>query len=184
MRLFAALCVLAARVVARLIQRLLRHIQRVSAAIVHMAARWDGPRFAATRLDVGQWGEWWAASALKRRGYRVLFRRWSDGAGELDLVAWKRDRLIFVEVKARRGSVQHNDHRACQRLADDAVQAVDLEKQRRITRAALRFKKKHRLLGYPTRFDIVVVVATDPLRPVIQHWENAFDAVGDLDSMY
>jgi putative endonuclease len=64
------------------------------------------------------------------------------------------------------------------------MQAVDLEKQRRITRAALRFKKKHRLLGYPTRFDIVVVVATDPLRPVIQHWENAFDAVGDFDSMY
>jgi putative endonuclease len=174
-------------------------------------SRWfDGPGYAATRLDVGAWGEWWAARELRRKGYRVLFRRWNDGLGELDLIAWRRGRLIFVEVKSRRASMQaerskHTRHpstppldsppRSCSdsgptlaevhnRLAIEAGEAVDRKKQGRISRAALRFKKKHRLLACPTRFDVIVVVATDPRRPIIRHWEGAFDAVEDLGSMY
>jgi putative endonuclease len=169
-------------------------------------ARWlDGPGFAATYLDVGQWGEWWAERELRRQGYRILFRRWTDGVGELDLVAWYRGRLVFVEVKARRdlnriGAVQRAAgdglspdaprtpvllrKRVYRQLAKEAFEAVDLEKQGRITRAALRFKKKHGLLSYPTRFDVIVVVATDPRHPVVKHSIGAFDATGDNGSMY
>lgn len=165
--------------------------------------RWlDGPGFAATYLDVGQWGEWWAERELRRQGYRILFRRWTDGVGELDLVAWCRGRLVFVEVKARRdqnrldsehsawrradgdGWSRHNPLTIYRQLAKEAFEAVDWEKQGRITRAALRFKKKHGLLSYPTRFDVIVVVATDPRYPVIEHSIGAFDASGDHGSMY
>ena len=148
----------------------------------------DSRGFAATQLGVGEWGEWWAERELRRGGYRVLFRRWTDGVGELDLIAWREGRLIFVEVKARRANVSAiglaEQEQIHQELARRAAESVDIEKQGRLTRAALRFKKKHGLLGVPTRFDIMVVVATDPRRPAVQHWTGAFDATGDRGSMY
>ena len=184
MRLFAARWTVATGVFVRFGRQILDSARCAVKTTFRWVERWNGRRFAAQSLDVGEWGEWWAMRALRRRGYRILFRRWSDGAGELDLIAWRGDQLVFVEVKARRATVSPGGRQVCRRLANDALQAVDREKQGRITRAALRFKKKHRLLGYPTRFDIVVVVATDPCRPVVQHWKNAFDATDDLGSMY
>jgi putative endonuclease len=116
----------------------------------------------------------------------VLFTRWTDGIGELDLIAWYQGRIVFVEVKARRASEKKSGFypATISTLMDDALAAVDEEKKRRVTRASLRFLKRHRLLGYPCRFDIVAVAALDARHPSIQHWEGAFDATGSGGSMY
>src|SRR5205085_1078996 len=42
-----------------------------------------------------------AALLLRVKGYRILARRWQSPVGEIDLVAWRRRVLVFVEVKAR-----------------------------------------------------------------------------------
>ncbi len=92
------------------------------------------------------------------RGYRTRY-------GEIDLIARDGDTLVFVEVKSRRQGVP--------------AEAVTLEKQRRISLAALHFLRKHGLLDVRCRFDVVAIVWPDEHgAPEIEHIPNAFEAVG------
>ena len=119
-------------------------------------------------LTLGERGERCAARFLRRRGYKVLFTRHREHYGEIDIVAVDGQTVVFVEVKTRR-------HQEKGRPAE----AVDAHRQARLTRAALAFLKSHRLLEYPSRFDIIEVVwPAGQKRPSIQHLQNAFPAVG------
>ena len=49
----------------------------------------------------GAWGETIAAALLIAKGYRILERRFSCPAGEIDIIAVRRRRLAIIEVKKR-----------------------------------------------------------------------------------
>jgi putative endonuclease len=126
-------------------------------------------RFFPTRT-LGQRGEAAAARYLRRRGYKILARGDKSGPGELDLVALDRDgkTIAFVEVKTRRSD-----------QAGHPMEAVDEIKQRRLTRLAVTFLKRYRLLECPARFDVVAVTwPAGKWFPRIEHVKNAFDAAG------
>ncbi len=117
---------------------------------------------------LGRRGEEAAARYLRRRGYRILGRgqRWKGG--ELDIVALLGETIVFVEVRTRRSDVPTRPE-----------ESVDLNKQRRLTRLAVGYLKRHRLFDHPARFDVIAVVWPDGRgRPEIRHVENAFPAVG------
>ena len=117
---------------------------------------------------LGQRGEAVAARYLKRRGYKIVARSDRAARGELDLVAVDGRTIVFVEVKTRQS---HE--------AGHPEEAVGADKQRRITRLALSYLKRHDLLGYPTRFDVVAVTWPANVRkPRIEHFIAAFEAVG------
>jgi putative endonuclease len=121
-------------------------------------------------LSLGQRGERAAAKFLKRQGYHIVARgeRPGLGRGELDLVAVDGRTVVFVEVKTRVSSD-----------AGHPADAVDLEKQRRITLWALAFLRRHGLLEHRARFDVVAVHwPAGQKRPRIEHFSNAFEAVG------
>ena len=119
--------------------------------------------FLSRRL--GDRGERAAAKFLRRAKIRVILRGYRTPQGEIDLVARDGDTLVFVEVKTRRQG--------------DPAEAVTLEKQRRLTLAALHFLKKHRLLEQKCRFDVMAIVWPDDRKaPTIEHIRHAFDAVG------
>jgi putative endonuclease len=106
-----------------------------------------------------------AAAFLRKQGMRILSRGYRTGQGQIDLIARDRDVVVFVEVKARRRGVP--------------AEAVTLEKQRRLTLAALHFQRKYGLLDCPARFDVVSVLWPDDQgQPAIEHIPNAFEAVG------
>ena len=71
-----------------------------------------------------------AAALLMAKGYRILARRFRTPYGEIDLVAKKRDLLVFVEVKARAS-------------LDDAAYAVTPRQQARIIDAAQGWLMAH-----------------------------------------
>ena len=129
------------------------------------ASRWL-QRFFPNR-PLGQRGEALAARYLRRRGYKILARTHRLFPGELDLVALDRDTVVFVEVKTRRSAD-----------AGHPAEAVTPAKQRRLTRLAVTFLKRHGLLERPARFDVVAITWPERGRPTIEHFENAFDAVG------
>jgi putative endonuclease len=54
--------------------------------------------------DLGRFGEAWAAGYLTRHGYRIVDRNVRYRHGEIDLVAWHGETLVFVEVKCRKGT--------------------------------------------------------------------------------
>lgn len=113
------------------------------------------------RKDTGDWGEALAAQHLEAQGYEIRERNFSSNLGELDLIAWRKDTLVFVEVKA------------FERLppGSDPAENVHRAKQTRIGRCALlylmRFKRPPLC-----RFDVVTVVREPELR--LQHFEGAF----------
>ncbi len=120
-------------------------------------------------VPFGLRGERLAERFLRRLGYTIVDRRTRGGLGEIDLVAVDQRTIVFVEVKSRRS--HHRGHPA---------EAVDPRKQRRLTRLALSWLKRHDLLNARARFDVVAVTWPKTERsPTIKHIRNAFEAAGD-----
>jgi putative endonuclease len=118
--------------------------------------------------SLGERGEDAAAKYLRRKGYHILARRVDSRLGELDIVAADGRTVVFVEVKTR-GSTD----------AGSPAEAIDAHKQERMTRAALGYLKARGLLEHSARFDVVAVIwPADSRRPAIEHFQNAFPAVG------
>jgi len=131
-----------------------------------LASRWLDRVFPERPLGIR--GEQVAGRHLRRLGYKILSRGDRLKPGELDLVALDGDTIVFVEVKTR----QSDD-------AGHPAEAVDAAKQRRLTRLAVTFLKRHGLLESPARFDVVAVTWPESRRrPKIEHFKNAFEAVG------
>lgn len=120
---------------------------------------------AALNRWLGNAGENAAARYLRKKGLRILIRGYRTSRGEIDLIARDGDTVVFVEVKTRRQG--------------QPAEAVTLEKQRRLTLAAVEFLKRHNLLEGRARYDIVAIVWPDnAAEPVIEHFPHAFEPVG------
>ena len=78
-------------------------------------------RQAAFRVGIS--AESRAAALLVAKGFRILARRWRSPLGEIDIVARRRQVLVFVEVKARP-------------TIDEAAESVNVRQRRRIAAAA------------------------------------------------
>lgn len=118
--------------------------------------------------SLGQQGEKAAARYLRQRGYRIVSRGERNKLGELDLVAVDGRTIVFVEVKTR----SNHD-------AGHPAESIHADKQRRLTKLALSYLKRHDLLEESARFDVVAVTWADgQRRPRIDHFPNAFPAVG------
>lgn len=127
---------------------------------------WWRSRFGP--LTLGEQGERLAARHLRRQGYKIVALRRRLRYGEFDIIAVDGERIVFVEVKTRRG----------EQLARPAI-AVNAERRQRMTRAALAYMKSHDLLDYQARFDIVEVLWPERRgRPHVTHHQAAFRAEG------
>jgi putative endonuclease len=119
------------------------------------------------KKTLGQRGEAAADRYLRRRGYKILARSNRLKPGELDLVALDRKTIVFVEVKTRQS-----------KETGLPEEAVNYPKQRKLTLLAKTFLKRHGLLEYPARFDVIAIVwPADKWFPTIEHIKNAFEAV-------
>jgi len=113
-----------------------------------------GPAMAL-HLATGLEGERAAYFELRRRGYRVVARRWTNARmrGDVDLIGWDADVLCFVEVKTR-----------TERDNTPAESAVDEDKRqmvRGLARAYLRSMPETERPRIPVRFDVVSVYSME-----------------------
>jgi len=115
--------------------------------------------------DLGLVGERLAERELKRRGYRILERRWRCRIGEIDLVARDGETLVIVEVKTR-----------SRRDYGPPTDAVDARKRRKLERLAHMYLAAKRLRDVTVRFDVVGVQACPGERPRVEIFPNAFEA--------
>ncbi|MGB4057738.1 MAG: YraN family protein [Alphaproteobacteria bacterium] len=101
-----------------------------------------------------------AALYLQVKGYKILKMRYKTPVGEIDIVARRKNSLVFVEVKGRK-------------KMSEAIGAVTLRNQRRVARAALHFIAAHpQVAGLDIRFDVMAF--SPPFS--VQHLDNAWRA--------
>ena len=118
-------------------------------------------------LQTGKAGEEAGFFFLRGKGFIVIAHGWQSGRapGDLDLVAWEKDTLCFVEVKTR-----------STRDFATAESAVDRDKRRNLRRLA-----RHYLRQLPeetqTRFDVLSIYLTPgkpPRKAEFELFRNAF----------
>jgi putative endonuclease len=95
----------------------------------------------------GRRGERIACRFLLHQGFDILARRHRNRSGELDIVAYEGDTLVFVEVKTRSS-----------RQFGEPWEFVDWRKQQILRRTAEQFIADHDLGQFTYRFDIVSVL--------------------------
>ena len=108
----------------------------------------------------GREGEARAAEYLRKKRYDIIGANYRCRFGELDLIAKKRELVIFVEVKLRK-----NDRFGA------AADAVTPAKREKLRKAALSWLAVTECTA-PTRFDVIEIY-TETGR--INHIENAFE---------
>lgn len=134
-------------------------LYRLADAARHLYRR----RHATTEQANGRRGEDLAHRFLRRQGLAIVARNFRprSGSSELDLVAWDRQTLVFVEVKARASADFGSPARA-----------VGSDKERDLRRAAGEYLRRCGASQPQSRFDVISIVLAHP--PEIEWIKDAF----------
>lgn len=110
---------------------------------------------------LGRRGEDIAQRLLQRAGIIIVDRnyRMASGAGEVDLVGWEADTLVFVEVKSRKTEEFGAPDRA-----------IGAQKQSSLIRAAREYARHAEVAWDKVRFDVVNVVFSTT--PAVTHFRD------------
>lgn len=104
----------------------------------------------------GRTAEFVALVYLMLTCHRILARRWRGSAGEIDLVARRGRRIIFVEVKFRHRSDAGSG--AGSGAGSDAGGIPTAQQRQRIARAAQQFCRQRRISpAFELRFDLIQI---------------------------
>jgi len=115
-------------------------------------------------LRYGTLGEKAAKRHLRRLGLKFLIGNFRSPRGEVDLIFRDGDCLVFVEVKTR--------------SSEDWTRpaaAVDFDKKRLLSHAALDYLRLLKSPRIKFRFDIVEVLLLDGGISEVRHLPNAFN---------
>jgi len=114
-------------------------------------------------LRRGELGERAARTFLRRHGLKFLVANFRSDRGEIDLIFRDDDCLAFIEVKAR----------SSEEWVRPAA-AVNAERRRRLSRAALDYLRLLRNPQVKIRFDIVEVLLAEGKVREVRHLPNTF----------
>lgn len=117
----------------------------------------------ARHNEIGRWGEQLAVDMLVAKGYAITERNWHAGSMEIDIIAMKGARIVFVEVKTRSSEFV------------DPADAIDRRRVMRMVRAANSYVKAYNI-PHEVQFDVVIVVGVPEsgVAPRVEHIEDAF----------
>ncbi len=113
------------------------------------------------RTTVGAQGEQFVAQFLEQQKYTVLARNFRTKMGEIDLIARKKNLIVFVEVKTRTTDYF------------ELSQLIVPSKQRKIVATAAAFILENKSYQCIYRFDVALVVGRNPQFD-LNYVDNAF----------
>ncbi|MFG6382073.1 MAG: YraN family protein [Muribaculum sp.] len=115
----------------------------------------------ARHNDLGAWGENIAREYLITRGYTIIEHDTRMGHYEIDIIALKGNRIIFIEVKTRLAG------------SFDPLEAITPKKISNICRAADSFVRRY---NYPheVQFDVIAITGSPDTSWEIEHIPDAF----------
>ena len=95
----------------------------------------------------GTIGENIAKNYLTNNGYKIIKTNFKNKIGEIDIIAYEKGVLVFVEVKYRKNATFGLPR-----------EAVDSRKQYKIRQVASSYINKYGLHNKPCRFDVVEIL--------------------------
>lgn len=114
------------------------------------------------KKEKGKFFQQIAEEYLKRKKYKIIDRNFLWKKGEIDIIAKKDDKIIFIEVRGK----ENEDIRG--------YETVDLKKQKRIIETAKFYLESKNLYGKKdVRFDVISINLKDE-KIELEHFENAF----------
>ena len=90
-----------------------------------------------SKISTGRDGEQIALAYLRKKGYRICETNFRCPLGEIDIIAFDKDEIVFVEVKTRKSN-----------KLGYPEQAVGERKQIKLSRLALWYLQKEKLDRY------------------------------------
>lgn len=114
----------------------------------------------AEHNDTGKWGEELACAKLIREGYAIVERNWRMHNYEIDIIASRGPRIVFVEVKTRTDQLF------------DPLDAIDQKKIRHMVASANVYIQNSGTRLEP-QFDVMGISGT-PDNYKLEHIEDAF----------
>jgi len=119
------------------------------------------------RQEIGKLGEKAAEKFLKKRGYRIRETGFRCHHGEIDIIAQKKDYLVFVEVRTK----SNLDFGTPEESLTEA-------KKKKLIACALTYITSHQKLPPEWRIDVVAVELDDKGKTKrIELIENAIEQV-------
>jgi len=113
--------------------------------------------------QLGRAGEKIARRFLKKQGFRILAANYECPAGEIDLIGYRDDCIVFFEVKSRASDA-----------AAPPEDNITPTKRRHIVKAARYWLAAHRHPDCAYRFDAVSIVIPPEGEPTVRHIIEAF----------
>ena len=113
------------------------------------------------KSTLGEQGETIAAIRLQQHGYKLITKNWRFKHKEIDIIAQKDGKIVFVEVKTRSNT-----------FFEAPSEAVTIKKQRLLIEAANQYMIKNNI-DMEARFDVVSVIISGG-KEVVEIMENAF----------
>jgi putative endonuclease len=98
---------------------------------------------------------------LQQHGYKVIIKNWRFKHKELDIIAQKDGKIIFIEVKTRTNP-----------YFEAPSEAVTIKKQRLLIEAANHYLIQHQI-DMEARFDVVSVIIQNG-KEEVEIMEDAF----------
>ena len=116
------------------------------------------------RKNLGNRGEALAAKYLRQRGYRVIAHNYRLGHLEIDLIATRQKKLIFIEVKTRVKSA-----------VGQADNMLSRKQTKNLKRALTAYCIKNRVSLDAAALDLIVIeVDRQNKRATLKHYRNVF----------
>ena len=116
-----------------------------------------------TPYVLGKEGEKVALQYLKNKKCRIVTKNFRMYRGEIDIIAYDRKALVFVEVKTRKS-----------RKFGLPEESVTFSKQKQIKKIACGFLVKNNLQDVECRFDVLSLHFDEDEGYTIHHIKNAF----------
>lgn len=113
------------------------------------------------KRELGKWGEELAVAHLTGKGYAIVETNWRIDHFEIDIVAMHAGRLVFVEVKTRKG------------LDSDPIEAITRKKQANMVASANAYVQLKKL-PHELQFD-VISIRGDEQKHELEHYPDAFE---------
>lgn len=98
------------------------------------------------RQELGRLGERLARDTIKKKGYRIIETNFRCRSGEIDIVAQKKDCLVFVEVRTK-SNLNFGS-------PEESITAI---KKRRLVSLAFTYMETHQDLPSLWRIDVVAI---------------------------